>query len=431
MLSAPIKDQSLSLEVEQWLQNNKATVIPRGASTATGWTPPPPSERTPKESKKRIVEINQIVKAEKEAAKAAAKAKYEAQKAKRAENMRKTREAERKKIYAELVEVMRDFRGKAGHGDLRRLVCMVGMTERAFRAIEVGERSTTRKRLNQIKGILENFVYIKDIPKPKPEPKPKKPKLTFSSINAESKAKAIESGSKEFLGTCLTHGETLLKIRGVRNKLICPRCHPDNKPKKMVFPGLNCRLNYNKSLRDIAAANNEKEFIGFCDKHGEEKYFLTKTGYQCRVCSVEKQQRAWDKEKQARKERKQKPLSRLQINTIRKKEAIAMNDKHFIGICERHGETTYSVTTDGRCKCMKCNREHERKRRRISDNPRLNATKLNRELMMSIIDSGLPQKTFTGVCHKHGETVFIIKPAKNTKSGYTYACKACKNNVKI
>ena len=63
--------------------------------------------------------------------------------------MRKTREAERKRIYAELVEVMQDFRSKAGHGDLRRLVRMVGMTERAFRAIEVGERSTTRKRLNQ------------------------------------------------------------------------------------------------------------------------------------------------------------------------------------------------------------------------------------------------------------------------------------------
>lgn len=83
MLLNSIKDQSLSSEVEEWLKNNKATVIPRGASTATGWTPPPPSERAPKESKKRITEINKIVKAKKQAAKKAAKIAYKAQKVKK------------------------------------------------------------------------------------------------------------------------------------------------------------------------------------------------------------------------------------------------------------------------------------------------------------------------------------------------------------
>ena len=433
MLLNSIKDQNID-GLEEWLKNNKPTEIPFGASTATGWTPPPPSERTPKESKKHIIEINKIVKAKKQAAKKAAKTAYKTQKVKKEKKpvaTKEQREAERKRISAEIAEVMKDFRSKAQHGDFSRLARAIGMTNRALRSAEVGQRGTTQKRLDQIKETLQDFKYGEKKQAAQPKPKPKKPKTSFAGINSEARAQAIKDGLSQFMGVCLTHGETLLKIKGVRNKLHCPRCKPDNKPKRNLFPRLNCRLNYNRSLHDIARENGDTEFTGFCDKHGESVYFLTKTGYQCRPCSVEKQQRAWDKEKQARKEREPKPPSRLQINTMRKKEAIEKGEKHFTGICARHGETPYSVTKDGRCKCMQCNSDHERKRRRASDNPRLNGTKLNRELMMSIVDSGLPQKTFTGICHRHGETVFLIKPAKNTKSGYTYACKACKNNVKI
>jgi hypothetical protein len=80
MIFNPIKDQTID-GLEEWLKNNKPTVIPRGASTATGYTPPQPSERTQQESKQRAREVNKLVRAENAAKKAEAKANYKAQKA--------------------------------------------------------------------------------------------------------------------------------------------------------------------------------------------------------------------------------------------------------------------------------------------------------------------------------------------------------------
>src|SRR5690606_41407900 len=72
MLFNPIKDQTID-GLEEWLKNNKPTVIPCGASTATGYTPPAPSERTQQESKQRAQEINKMIRAENAAKKSEAR----------------------------------------------------------------------------------------------------------------------------------------------------------------------------------------------------------------------------------------------------------------------------------------------------------------------------------------------------------------------
>ena len=120
MLSAPIKDQTIE-GLEEWLKNNKPTVIPRGVSTATGYTPPQPSKRTPKESKKRIVEINQVVKAENAAKKAVAKANYKAQKL-----------LADQKTKREAVEIMKVFKERANHGDVGRLAKILGIARKTL-----------------------------------------------------------------------------------------------------------------------------------------------------------------------------------------------------------------------------------------------------------------------------------------------------------
>lgn len=353
MLSAPIKDQSLSLEVEQWLQNHKATVIPRGVSTATGYTPPPPSERTPKESKKRIVEVNQVVKAENAAKKAVAKANYKAQKL-----------LADQKTKREAVEIMKLFKEKANHGDMGRLAKILGIARKTLSNWACGAGLPDQKKLEKLKLEVSRFEFKEPIPQKEKRKikdrakRSKNPEVVRRRDLAKRKKQAIDAGIKEFQATCAKHGLTTYMIASGAAR--CQKCRTDQQQERAS------KISPNLKKMQECVKNGVDSFIGECKKHGEAKFYVNKSGknhvYRCDLCR-----------KEAYKKQSEK-----------------------------------KVLTD------------EQRYRR-----------LNREIALTMYAADPTNRKFIGMCIKHGETEFYIKMEKRLPSGVAYACKACKNNVKI
>lgn len=353
MLSAPIKDQSLSLEVEQWLKNNKATVIPRGVSTATGYTPPQPSERTPKESKKRIVEVNQIVKAEKEAKKAMAKASYKAQKL-----------LADQKTKREAVEIMKVFKEKANHGDMGRLAKILGIARKTLSNWACGAGLPDQKKLEKLKLEVARFEFKEPMPQKEKrkikdrEKRSKNPEVVRRRDLAKRKKQAIDAGLKEFQATCAKHGLTTYMIASGAAR--CQKCRTDQQQERAS------KISPNLKKMQECLKNGMDSFIGECSKHGEAKFYVNKSG------------------------------------------------KNHVYRCDSCRKEAYK-------------RQNERKV--LTDEQRYR--RLNREIALTMYAADPKNRKFIGMCIKHGETEFYIKMEKRLPSGVAYACKACKNNVKI
>ncbi len=155
MLFNPIKDQTID-GLEEWLKNNKPTVVPRGVSTATGYTPPAPSERTQQESKQRAQEINKMIRAENAAKKSEAKANYKAQKA-----------IADKKTKREVVEAIKQFKTKARGGDFGRLAEAVGVARKTLSNWACGDSVPNDTNKMHLLRAISNFNHS-FFPKPAP-----------------------------------------------------------------------------------------------------------------------------------------------------------------------------------------------------------------------------------------------------------------------
>lgn len=352
MLSAPIKDQTID-GLEEWLKNNKPTIIPPGVSTATGYTPPQPSERTQQESKKRIREVNQAVKAEKEAKKAMAKASYQAQKLLTEQQTKR-----------EAIEIMRIFREKANHGDVGRLAKILGIARKTLCNWACGSGFPDQKKLEKLKLEASRFEFKEPIPQKEKRKirdrakRSKNPEVVRRRDLAKRKKQAIDAGLKEFQATCAKHGLTTYMIASGAARCLKCRTHQQQERTSKISPNL-------KKMRECVEHGIDS-FIGECSKHGEAKFYVNKSGknhvYRCDLCRKENY----------------------------KKQAES------------------KVLTD------------EQRYRR-----------LNREIALTMYAADPNNRTFIGMCIKHGETEFYIKMEKRLPSGVAYACKACKNNVKI
>lgn len=376
-----IKDQSLSLEVEEWLKHNEAKVIPRGVSTQTGYTRPALTNepKTTSEPRPKTQPKPKVIKKAREYA-----------------------------TVAEFNAWFNEFKAKLNYGDMTRFLKLAGVSSKVFNRAKT--KPLTVERLAYLKLISLDFQPSE--PKPKRQPKPKK-KVAPKSKMAEhiaNRKKALELGLDYFDGYCRVHGQVTMKIDGYRSK--CPQCRSGNKP-KFVYPSLRDRITYNQ----IKSKQEGNTFIGFCANHGEAVFGKAAGNkYYCKKCRFKNPDG---------KPPKKRGLGFKAKNTALKKEAIARGDKSFTGYCEKHGEAKYAIYGE-RCKCLMCSRAADRRRRGYDEKVKNNYAPLNRELMLAALEAEPNAKNFIGICVKHGEGIFFIKTAKNTKLGVTPACRACK-----
>lgn len=362
MLFNPIKDQSLSSEVEEWLKHNTPTVIPRGVSTATGYTPPAPSERSEKESAKHRAETNRLVRQQKKAEALAAK-EAEAKRI-RLEKIKRTAEA-----HAQVVELIAEFRSKMGYGDLWRLAKAIGVSPETITNWTFGRAKSNEASLEKLKAAIADFKYnhrekqTREVTLQKRrirerKQREKKPDVVRKRTLASAKREAIEQGVKEFIAPCKVHGVT--KYRIVDDRARCVECEREKQKSKYE------QMPENLKKMKYCLKYGKKSFTGTCDTHGESKFYINKSGhnwvYRCDLCRKEAYKRQSEKK----------------------------------------------VLTDA-----------QRYRR------------LNREMALTMYAADPNNRTFIGICLKHGETEFYIKVEKRLVSGVAYACKKCKRDSNI
>lgn len=362
MLFNPIKDQSLSSEVEEWLKNNEPTIIPRGVSTATGYTPPAPSERIEKEYAKHRAEINRLVRQQQKAEALAAK-EAEAKRA-RLEKIRRTAEA-----HAQVIELINEFRSKMGYGDLGRLAKKIGVCTETITNWTFGRAKTNEATLEKLKEAVAGFEYnhrekqtrevtLKKRRIRERKQREKKPDVVRKRTLASAKKEAIEQGVKEFSGPCKVHGVTEYKI--FSDRVRCIECEREKQKRKYE------QMPENLKKMKYCLKYGKKSFTGTCDTHGESKFYINKSGhnwvYRCDLCRKEAYKR----------QREAQPIT-----------------------------------------------DAQRYRR------------LNREMALTMHAADPNNRTFLGMCLKHGKTEFYIKVEKRLVSGVAYACKKCKRDSNI
>lgn len=361
MLFNPIKDQTID-GLEEWLKNNKPTVIPRGVSTATGYTPPAPSERSEKESAKHRAEINRLVRQQQKAEALAAK-EAEAKQA-RLEKIKRAAEA-----HAQVVELINDFRSKMGYGDLGRLAKKIGVCTETITNWTFGRAKTNEAMLEKLKEAVAGFEYnhrekqTREVTLQKRrvrerKQREKKPDVVRKRTLASAKKEAIEQGVKKFSGPCKVHGMTEYRIVGDRAR--CIECEREKQKRKYE------QMPENLKKMKYCLKYGKKSFTGTCDTHGESKFYINKSGhnwvYRCDLCRKDAYKR----------QREAQPLT-----------------------------------------------DAQRYRR------------LNREMAITMHAADPNNRTFLGMCLKHGETEFYIKVEKRLASGVAYACKKCKRHSNI
>lgn len=362
MLFNPIKDQSLSSEVEEWLKNNKPTVIPRGVSTATGYTLPAPSERSEKESAKHRAEINRLVRQQKKAEKLAAK-EAEA-KIIRLEKIKRTAEA-----HAQVIELINEFRSKMGYGDLGRLAKKIGVCTETITNWTFGRAKANEAMLEKLKEAVAGFEYnhrekqTREVTLQKRrvrerKQREKKPDVVRKRTLASAKKEAIEQGVKKFSGPCKVHGMTEYRIVGDRAR--CVECERDKQKRKYE------QMHENLKKMKYCLKYGKKSFTGTCDTHGESKFYINKSG------------------------------------------------QNWVYRCDL---------------CRKDARQRQREAQQLTDAQRYR--RLNREMALTMYAADPNNRTFLGMCLKHGETEFYIKVEKRLASGVAYACKKCKRDSNI
>lgn len=485
MLFNPIKDQTID-GLEEWLKNNKPTVIPRGASTATGYTPPQPSERTQQESKQRAREVNRMVRAENAAKKAEAKANYKAQKA-LADNQ----------AIGEIRAAIKDFREKAGLGDFGRLASIVGVDRKTLSRWESGVSVPDTKNMEGLYSAIASFKYTTGKPERKPYKRSSKPKPVIHYVPLEEiEAFIAEFKSKCFKGDILkfsqiakidrdffsTRGRRKFRVEDFAELKLHAAVFEFGKPverlqKKKPPTQEQTDRKEAAEAKKLALESGLREFFGICKTHGKTTLKLHANGRaicpRCRpMCKPKKMiyPNMTVREHYNRELMKQSktgfftgyclthgdtpyrivskgkyrcmaclktpdPVTIDQKNVAARTQALAESRNTFDGICKKHGETEFRIEnpngrTIHRCKlCVKEKYLRQQAKKDKSANAR-NAEE-NRNRMRSALDADSAARKFIGLCKVHGDTTFRINSEKRIPSGRSYHCILCKNNVKI
>lgn len=182
-----------------------------------------------------------------------------------------------------------------------------------------------------------------------------KSKFESNKVKSEKQKAAIAKGEKTFMARCRHHGETLYAVRNTASP-VCIQCRKGSE-KKANTRSMEKRKRKNtyyyelKAARDLAKSQGLKSFYFKCKKCGEyEQRIRTDGTSYCLNCSKEA-------------DRLRKNGARLKFNSDAKDEAISKGLIEFVGSCQKHGETKFSVyyeRENSRYRCAACVLESQR-----------------------------------------------------------------------
>lgn len=301
--SAVIKSQEID-GLEEWLKNNKPTVIPPGVSLGeVKFVDNAKVKRDIEQEKKAKAETlkrNKLIEAQNKERERLAKLKM------------KEIEKEHKKKQAIQVqsELLAPFYERAKRSDITRLSRLVNISS-AYLRLCMTRKALSEEQLESLKSVLANFEWIEPVKKqePKRKNKPSK-KLTEAEIkrkerwNIANKARkeAVANGMTEFTAVCAYHGKTTYTL-GSRRQALCIACTKERSQKynaKTQTPEQKAkfeRQTKNKGLMVAAVESGFMHFDGICDKHGISKFVINKKAkqypntypfqYKCHKCKYE------------------------------------------------------------------------------------------------------------------------------------------------
>lgn len=204
-----IKDQSLSIEVEEWLKHNEPVVLARGQSTArVGYkctVNPSSMIISEEESRRRIEAQNKLVRE------------------------RREKKERHKKISDILFKTLIcKIYSNAQYGDILRISKLAGVFDSAIpNARKQG--FMTERTYNLIKPVVDKYKFKEKVKIQKPRPRNKtlyskgfKLPPTRSTFVKMARIEAENNGHKTFIAPCVKHGMTdFAIISGGSRCVIC------------------------------------------------------------------------------------------------------------------------------------------------------------------------------------------------------------------
>ena len=285
-----IKDQSLTLSVEEWLKTNEPHKLKMGESLGELRPTAPRSEKT----------VHENISKEKEREDKIMKRKAIAAEKKLKET--KAREALLQKRLVEQQELVANFRAKAERGDYGRFLIESGYGKYIFQsATTLAIRND--HSFERFKKTIASFVFSKKQQVVK-KPKQDEGERSRHKNIVEEKRKAIASGKMTFIAECKHHGMTEYLVNG-QYAARCKICKKDGEKRyvenrKLTGPKSEKteRSERNTEAMNVALSQKKKmkTFIGECEKHGETIFLIatnkkrrgneSKHSYRCHECKI-------------------------------------------------------------------------------------------------------------------------------------------------
>jgi len=302
--NAVIKNQS-NPDLEEWLKNNKPTVIPPGVSLGeVRFVDNAKVKRDLEQEKKAKAETlkrNKLIEAQNKERERLAELK-----------MKEIKQAsQRKQAITAQCELLTPFYERAKRPDITNLSKLTNISSTDLR-LAMTKMALNSEQFNTLKATLENFEWFAPktrTPAKRKTSKPRK-KLTAAQIerkerwNIANKARkeAVANGLTEFMAVCAYHGKTTYTV-GSRGQARCIACMKEKSAKynsakqtpeqKAKFE----RQTKNRGLMVAAVESGFMRFDGVCDKHGISKFVINKKAkqypntypfqYKCHKCKYE------------------------------------------------------------------------------------------------------------------------------------------------
>lgn len=308
MIFSAVKDQSLTLEVEQWLEAQKikeAQKIEGDVDQLPSGYIELPAGFTKFKDGVIPVSRNQDIKTEAERQKITEEKNKQVREAKQyqAELKAKLRVDQ----LQEQNEILGKFFEKASLSDTARLCEMVGITKKTLWNARSGANAMNSARWAVLKSVILSFSFkskepIKVLVKPAAtRRKPKQAKVVSEetkrrSLRIKLTKEAREKGLSVFNAPCAKHGMTPHRFHKKTNTSRCIECRTNI---KRDLSDLTCdqvrmsfdeRTNHNRKQMKDAMQLGEKRFTGLCMYHGHTEfiyYYVTRQqdyGYRCVLC---------------------------------------------------------------------------------------------------------------------------------------------------
>lgn len=291
--SAIVKNQSNS-DLEEWLKNNKPTVIPPGVSLGeVKWTDSRKGVKPIVDSEPKIIEKNKKVRAVNENRAKEAQERAEQRQKKRDDQLLANQEKRKQRSIERINEqqcFIQEFMQTAIRGDAEILAKLTGVYPSAVNKARYGLQPMSDSAFQRLKEAAPLVTRHRK--------KTKEMKSHYNS-NVAARKQAITDGKSEYTAVCSKHGETLFKLHANHTGR-CRACQTEKRDKAKAERRQNrnpdqLRMQNNFNAMMVAVENGQRSFTGVCDKHGEGEYSIKpkkkgKSNHMYKCCACIQQQ---------------------------------------------------------------------------------------------------------------------------------------------